>query len=139
VFITGMPRSGSTFLHELLAQDPDNRAPLVWEVMFPLPAPEETRRQALRVFKAGACLWWFRRLVRQADCIYPIRARTPHECVAIHSYTLLSEEFISTCRIPTYETFLRSSDLTAVYQWEKCFLQHLQQFQPDRRWVLKAP
>jgi len=38
VFITGMPRSGSTFLHELLAQDPQNRAPTVWEVMFPVPA-----------------------------------------------------------------------------------------------------
>src|SRR5262245_55310623 len=31
VFITGMPRSGSTFLHELLAQDLDNRSPRVWE------------------------------------------------------------------------------------------------------------
>ena len=27
VFITGMPRSGSTFLHELLAEDPENRVP----------------------------------------------------------------------------------------------------------------
>ena len=39
LFITGMPRSGSTFLHELLTEDPENRAPRVWEVMFPLPAP----------------------------------------------------------------------------------------------------
>src|SRR5437899_254503 len=38
IFITGMPRSGSSFLHELLAEDPGNRAPLVWEVMFPVPA-----------------------------------------------------------------------------------------------------
>lgn len=37
IFITGMPRSGSTFLHELLAEDPANRAPRVWEVMFPVP------------------------------------------------------------------------------------------------------
>jgi hypothetical protein len=27
VFITGLPRSGSTFLHELLAEDPESRAP----------------------------------------------------------------------------------------------------------------
>ena len=31
IFITGMPRSGSTFLHELLAEDPENRVPRVWE------------------------------------------------------------------------------------------------------------
>src|ERR1700739_1370792 len=30
-FITGMQRSGSTFLHELLAEDPENRVPRVWE------------------------------------------------------------------------------------------------------------
>src|SRR5258706_9182428 len=37
IFITGMPRSGSTFLHELLAQDRDHRVPRAWEVMFPSP------------------------------------------------------------------------------------------------------
>jgi Sulfotransferase family len=49
IFITGMPRSGSTFLHEVLAQDSDNRTPRVWEVMFPLP----TKRY---VFSAGLYL-----------------------------------------------------------------------------------
>jgi hypothetical protein len=68
-----------------------------------------------------------------------MRASTPHECVAIHSYTLLSQEFISTCRIPTYESFLRSSDLTAVYAWQKQFLQYLQLGSPPPQWVLKAP
>ncbi len=40
LFITGLPRSGTTFLHALLAQDPDHRAPQVWEVMHPSPPPE---------------------------------------------------------------------------------------------------
>lgn len=140
IFITGMPRSGSTFLHELLAADPALRAPRVWEVMFPVSASQPDRGwRDTRVWNAAACLWWFRRLAPGADAVYPLRARTPHECVAIHSYTLLSEEFVSCCRIPTYETFLRSSDLRPVYQWQKRFLQHLQQRHPTRRWVLKAP
>src|ERR1700722_7333302 len=42
VFITGMPRSGSTFLHELLAEDPANRVPRVWEVMLPIPSDNRT-------------------------------------------------------------------------------------------------
>jgi hypothetical protein len=140
VFITGMPRSGSTFLHELLAQDPDNRAPRVWEVMFPIPAaaPEQLARDP-RVRKAAACLWWFRRLAPQADEVFPMRACTPHECVAIHSYTLLSEEFISSCRIPGYEAFLRAADLRPAYVWQRRFLQHLQLRSPARRWVLKSP
>jgi hypothetical protein len=140
VFITGMPRSGSTFLHELLAEDPANRAPRVWEVMFPVPGAKAASPETdPRVRKAAACLWWFRRLAPGADSVYPMRAHTPHECVAMHSYTLLSEEFVSTCRIPTYEAFLRAADLRPVYSWQKRFLQHLQSGGPAPRWVLKSP
>jgi hypothetical protein len=140
IFITGLPRSGSTFLHELLAEDQENRAPRVWEVMFPhSPDSDRPKRVDPRVRKAEACLWWFRRLAPGADSVYPIRARTPHECVAIHSYTLMSEEFVSTCRVPTYEAFLHAADLGPVYRWQKRFLQHLQLGCPNRRWVLKSP
>jgi hypothetical protein len=140
IFITGMPRSGSTFLHELLAEDPENRAPRVWEVMFPL-AVDSGRPKKVDpwVRKAEACLWWFRRLAPGADSVYPMRARTPHECVAIHSYTLMSEEFISTGRVPSYEAFLHAADLGPVYRWQNRFLQHLQLGCPNRRWVLKSP
>ncbi len=140
IFITGMPRSGSTFLHELLAADPDLRAPRGWEVMLPVSANEPDRGwRDRRVWNAATSLWWFRRLSPGADAVYPMRARTPHECVAIHSYCLMSEEFVSSCRVPAYEAFLRSSELVPVYQWEKRFLQHLQHNQSVRRWVLKAP
>ncbi len=140
IFITGMPRSGSTFLQELMAEDPENRTPRVWEVMFPIPGQNGARRKVdPRVLKAEACLWWFRQLAPQSDSVYPMRARTPHECVAIHSYTLLSEEFVSTCRIPTYEAFLRSADLGPAYVWQKRFLQYLQLCGPTRQWILKSP
>jgi len=140
IFITGMPRSGSTFLHELLAEDPENRAPRVWEVMFPLPTESErSKKLDPRVRKAEGCLWWFRRLAPGADSVYPIRAYSPHECVAIHSYTLSSEEFVSTCRVATYEEFLHAADLGPAYLWQKRFLQHLQLGSPERPWVLKSP
>jgi Sulfotransferase family len=140
IFITGTGRSGSTFLHELLATDPALRAPRVWEVMFPVTADDPDRGwRDWRVWNAATSLWWFRRLSRGADAVYPMRARTPHECVAIHSYCLMSEEFVTSCRVPAYEVFLRSSDLVPVYQWERRFLQHLQRNERARRWVLKAP
>ena len=140
IFITGTPRSGSTFLHELLAEYPGNRAPRVWEVMSPVPlSTRSIHAPDLRIKKAAACLWWFRRLARQADAVFPMRACTPHECVAIHSYTFLSEEFVSTCRIPSYESFLRQADLSLAYEFERRFLQHLQLGQPERHWVLKSP
>ena len=39
LFITGLPRTGSTLLHALLAQDVSCRAPQTWEVMHPSPSP----------------------------------------------------------------------------------------------------
>ena len=135
-----MPRSGSTFLHELLSQDPENRSPRVWEVMFPVPAPEPGDKTAgWRARRANVNLWWFRRFAPGADQVYPVRALTPHECLAIHSFTLMSEEFITTCRVPAYEKFLRTTGLRAAYAWQKQFLQHLQSRSPLRRWILKSP
>lgn len=140
IFITGMPRSGSTFLHELLAADPGNRVPRVWEVLFPVPASQaKGSGRETWVRKAAARLWWFRHLAPQADSVHPLRADMPQECVAIHSYTFLSEEFLATCRLPGYEAFLHSADLRPVYLWQRRFLQYLQGHGPAKRWVLKSP
>ena len=114
--------------------------PRVWEVMFPIATGSQAPKEVdPRVRKAEASLWWFRRLAPGADSVYPMRAWTPHECVAIHSYTLLSEEFVSTCHIPTYEAFLHTADLGPTYLWQKRFLQYLQLGCSNRRWVLKSP
>lgn len=140
IFVTGMPRSGSTFLHELLFQDPENRSPRVWEVMFPIPAPQPNLPDHhWRMRRADMNLWWFRRFAPGADEVYPVRAVTPHECVAIHSYTFMSEEFVTTCRVPSYEHYVRTTGLLPAYTWQKRFLQHLQSRSPLKRWVLKAP
>ncbi|MBV9274539.1 MAG: sulfotransferase [Verrucomicrobia bacterium] len=140
IFITGMPRSGSTFLHELLSADPENRAPRAWEVMFPIAdGRQSTRELNSRVRNAEFSLWCFRRLAPGADSVYPMRAWTPQECIAIHSYTFLSEEFGTTCHVPTYKTFLHGANLVPTYAWQKRFLQYLQLGCLHRRWVLKSP
>ena len=43
IFITGLPRSGTTFLHRLLMEDPGNRAPLVWQTIYPYPLSRAAR------------------------------------------------------------------------------------------------
>src|SRR5262249_26175097 len=60
--ITGLPRSGSTFLHGLLAQDPANRAPVHWELRFPSPPPDSaTRDRDPRIAVAARHIRWFSR------------------------------------------------------------------------------
>lgn len=84
-------------------------------------------------------LWVFRRLASGADAVHPLRANSPHECVSLHSYTLLSREFGTMLRVPTYDSFLDQVDFTPPYLWQKQFLQRAQAGGPVRRWILKAP
>ena len=38
IFIAGLPRSGTSFLHSLLMQDPGSVVPRVWQTIYPYPA-----------------------------------------------------------------------------------------------------
>ena len=71
VFITGLPRSGTTFLHRLMMTDPANRAPLVWETIFPWPdGPGPDRREA-RVAKQLKTFEW---LAPEFRALHPLDA-----------------------------------------------------------------
>lgn len=133
IFITGIPRSGSTFLHELLAADPANRVLSAWEILEPI-----GRCEPLRRWKTAMSLWVFRRLTRGADAVHPLRANSPHECVSLHSYSLLSREFGTMLRVPAYDAFLDQIDFTPAYVWQKRFMERAH-FDGHARWVLKAP
>lgn len=138
LFIIGLPRTGSTFLHNLLAQDPANRAPLTWEVLDPSPPPTD-RDQDPRIKKVQKLLNRFDRLAPSFKTIHPMDARQPIECVAIMSHTFISPQFQSTYRIPSYQKWLHNGDLRSVYRFHREFLQHLQWAYARERWVLKAP
>ena len=140
VFITGLPRSGSTFLHDLFAKDPSNRVPLTWEVMFPLPFLKRTKRDPeSRIAKAENRLRLMRFTNPSIVKAHPIGARLPQECIAIMSYSLLSEEFLCMFWIPSYEKWLRAQDMRQAYRFHRNFIRHLPCPLPAERWVFKAP
>ncbi|MEA3412774.1 MAG: sulfotransferase [Pseudomonadota bacterium] len=140
IFITGLPRSGTTLLHGLLAQDPAHRVPLTWEVMFPLPAPR-VRDYATdpRIRKTDRMLAWLDRLAPGFRVIHPVGATLPQECIAITSYTFQSPQFHTTCATPSYQAWLSGRERCPEYAFHRHFLQHLQWRRPGDRWVLKAP
>ena len=47
VFVTGLPRTGTTFLHRLLSLDPAVRAPLLWELLnaVPIAKPDASKEE----------------------------------------------------------------------------------------------
>jgi hypothetical protein len=105
-----------------------------WEILEPL-----GRSPAFRKLRTAMSLWVFRRLARGADAVHPLRANSPHECVSLHSYTLLSREFGTMLQVPTYDAFLGQIDFAPAYVWQKRFMERAQSNGSARRWVLKAP
>jgi hypothetical protein len=140
LIITGLPRSGSTFLHGLLAQDPSSRVPLHWELRFPSPPPERSTHDTdPRIERAARHLRWFSRLAPEFRKIHRLGARLPEECVVILSHAFLSFEFSSNWFVPSYQSWLEQQDLEPAYRYHRRFLQHLQWGCPGERWLLKAP
>ena len=77
LFVLGLPRTGTTFLHTLLSSDPQNRAPLTWEVMEPSPPTNaEKHRRIRRTSQNLACLEWMAPNFRQ---LHPVGARLPQD------------------------------------------------------------
>jgi Sulfotransferase family len=140
VFITGLPRTGTTLLHRLLALDPRARVALTWETMYPCPplAAGSNRIDpcARRVERQ---LRWFHRMLKHFNRIHPIDAYLPEECLIIFSHSFLSYQFETTHRLPAYLDWLLTQDLRPAYQIHKRILQHLQLRCPKAYWVLKAP
>jgi hypothetical protein len=138
--ITGLPRTGSTFLHGLLAQDPANRTPRHWELRFPSPPPDRlTYDVDRRIARAARDIRWFVRLAPRFPAIHPVGAQLPEECVVILSHAFLSFQFSSTWFVPSYQRWLDGADLMPAYRYHRQFLQHLQWRCRGERWLLKAP
>ena len=140
IIITGLPRTGTTLLHGLLALDPNSRVPLTWETMYPSPPPEAASyRTDRRIALVDDQIRWFHRLLKGFNRIHPVDARLPEECLVIFSHSFLSYQFETTHRLPSYLDWLEGQDLRPAYEVHRRFLQHLQWRCPGQHWVLKAP
>src|SRR5712691_3585851 len=137
LFIVGLPRSGTTLLHTLLAADPEHRAPLTREVMTPSPPTSENeKRRIQRATQSCNCLNWLAPTFRH---VHPVGAELPQECVGLMTPTFMSDQFDTMYYVPSYRAWFFLQDLLPAYEYHRRFLQHLQFRQSARRWVLKAP
>jgi len=138
VFIIGLPRTGTTHLHNLISEDPDNRAPATWEVMYPAAtrAPADVARARAQ---AGTRLDWANRLAPEFMSIHPIAPDLPQECIAITAQVFMSIQFHTTHAVPSYQDWFEETSQDLGFDFHHRFLQHLQAKSSGSRWVLKAP
>jgi hypothetical protein len=143
VFIIGFPRTGSTILHDILAQDPDTRSPLTWETMFPSPPPEAaTFRTDPRIELAASILPDPENETeseKQFRAMHPMGAELTQECVTMMGESMCTPLFHNQFRVPSYEDWVDDeADFAHVYAFHQRQLQHLQWHNPRDRWVLKT-
>lgn len=140
LFVVGLPRTGTSILHELLGQDPANRVPMSWEVMHPWPPPERaTYDSDARIAAVDKHLAGVDRLIPGFKSMHPMGAMLPQECVALMQLDFASMVWSTTHRVPTYQAWLNQADMRPLYASHRRQLQYFQWRCPTDRWVLKSP
>jgi hypothetical protein len=138
--VVGLPRTGSTILHDILAHDPRSRVPLTWECDEPSPPPERaTYASDPRIAKSDAQLAGVDKLIPGFRAMHPMGARLAQECVVLTMHSMATPIFHNSFRVPSFQDWVdEHCDWAPVYDFHKRQLQHLQWRCEGDRWVLKS-
>ena len=141
VLVIGQPRTGTTILFDLLAQDPRFRVPLTWEVAQPHPPPETaTYDTDPRIGDAAIAQEMSEALNPGFQSIHPSGPLRGQECVAITAGDFRSLLFSTVFHVPSYSRWLVwEADMAPAYRYHRKFLQLLQWRHASERWLLKSP
>jgi len=137
--IAGMPRTGTTLLHKLLALDPQFQGLQQWIAHAPRVRPAPAEWSAEQEFRAAQS---------EADETYRrspdlriahwVGADEVDECRLLLAQDFVHEWFGSIANIPSYDKFAQFADMQHAYQRYADNLR-LIGYGSDRRWLLKDP
>ncbi len=140
LFGLGLPRTGSTALSFLLAQDPARRSLRVWEAAGPCPPPESaTEHTDPRIAAAQAGIDFTNEMFTGFSGMLPTAADGPQECLVPMAGEFRSLIFEGMARIPSYSAWLLQCDMEPAYRYHQRVLKLLQWHCPPDRWWLKTP
>ncbi|MFQ3340150.1 MAG: hypothetical protein ACI9SS_000447 [Gammaproteobacteria bacterium] len=139
VFVIGLPRSGTTFLFNLLSLDAAHRSPLYWEIMNPLPITKSVKEEDKRKRKINRELKLAKTLIPKLRAMHNIRADTPEECEQIATMNIRSFVYMCMADVPEYIDYLKYCSFDSVFMWHKRFFQALELNGKPKRWLLKDP
>jgi hypothetical protein len=140
-FITGLLRTGTTLLQNLLADHPDVHAPRLWELLAPATEIRDGWRRRARLVRAA------RRYVTEYytaapafRAIHPLDARRPEECHRLTGVTFQADIYSLRYRVPAYIAWLGRQDLREAYAYHLTLLRCVLWRRPAREFVvLKCP
>jgi len=136
----GLPRTGSTALAFLLAEDPNARSLRRYEGTEPCPPPSTVQGPDPRIARAEAQDEMMAQVAPRMASLVPSTPTGPYECQDLMGLDFKSWYFQAYAHVPSYSQWLvYEADLTSTYRYERRALKLLQWGEPRRPWRLKCP
>ena len=139
IFVLGQGRSGTSFLINLLAANPDNGAPLQWEMMFPCPPPEKaTYRTDPRIARADKLIKQWTRVVPQMEAMHEFAGDLPLEDAQIFALNFMGPSWFGQLgQVSSYDAYIVTVDPMLGIRYHERVLKLLQWKNPRKNWVSK--
>jgi Sulfotransferase family len=140
VFVTGLPRTGTTALHRLLVADPAHQGLELWLAEAPQPRPPRPTWDDNPVFTYIQAAY-ARHHVAHPEFMgmHYMAADQVEECWQLLRQSMRSVSFECLAHLPGYSAWLRAADWTRAYRRHRRNLQLIGLNDAGRRWVLKNP
>jgi len=140
VVITGIPRSGTTALHRLMAVDPRFQGLQTWLLDSPMPRPPiETWGEYPEFQKSVAVLEARYAAAPGKRAAHYMAAEEVHECCMLLRQSFVSNILSCAWSAPTYDAWWQCQDETAAYDYYYRCVQLIGSTSPEKRWLLKNP
>ena len=140
IFVTGLPRTGTTALHRLLCGDPRHQGLELWLAEFPQPRPPRETWPQNPVF-AQLDARFKKAHLENPDYtgLHYMTADEVEECWQLLRQSVHSVSYETLAHVPSYAQWLAGQDWTRSYQRHRRNLQLIGLNDPEKRWVLKNP
>ncbi|MGV0835513.1 sulfotransferase family protein [Mycolicibacterium thermoresistibile] len=140
IFVTGLPRTGTTALHRMLAADPAHQGLELWLAEFPQPRPPRETWSDNPVFQQlDAQFTKAHQENPDYTGLHFMTADEVEECWQLLRQSLRSVSYETLAHVPSYARWLAGQDWTKPYQRHRRNLQLIGLNDVEKRWVLKNP
>ncbi|PRX50168.1 sulfotransferase family protein [Prauserella shujinwangii] len=140
IFVTGLPRTGTTALHRLLTADPAHQGLEVWLTEVPQPRPPRETWADNPVFQRIQAGYEQHHVERPEFMgVHAMSAEMVEECWQLLRQSMRSVSYECLAHVPAYSRWLAEQDWTGAYRRHRRNLQLIGLPDRDRRWVLKNP
>jgi hypothetical protein len=140
VVILGLPRTGTTALGQLVANDPQFRSLRTWESQAPTPPPEAaTQFTDPRIAQAAEGIAMIDGMFPDFKTMMSSEAEAATECQDLMGMSFRTYHFDGVVRVPSYISWLLETDMRETYQNHQQVLKLLQWHCKPSLWHLRTP